>query len=111
MKYAVFSDRGKQYKVSEGDELFLDRLGQKDGQIEFSNILLYVDDGDVKVGTPALPGARITARVLGEEKGDKIKILKYKAKSRYRRRMGYRALYTRIKIEKIQESSASKIKK
>lgn len=111
MKYAVFSDRGKQYKVSEGDELFIDRLGQKDGQVEFGNILLYVDDGDIKVGTPVLVGAKIIARVLGEEKGEKIKILKYKAKSRYRRRMGYRPLYTKVKIEKISESSAFKINK
>lgn len=105
MKYAVFSDRGKQYRVSEGDELFLDRLGQKDEQVEFSNVLLYVEDGNVKVGNPYLEGAKVVGQVLAADvKGEKIQVFKYKAKSRYRKRMGHRPLHTKVKIEKILES-------
>lgn len=112
MKYAVFSDRGKQYRVSEGDELFLDRLNQKNEQVEFSNVLLYVEEGNVKVGNPYLEGTKVVGQVLAADvKGEKIQVLKYKAKSRYRKRMGHRPLHTKVKIEKIFENSSSEAQK
>ncbi|MBI2007586.1 MAG: 50S ribosomal protein L21 [Candidatus Blackburnbacteria bacterium] len=102
MKYAVFSQGNKQYKVSEGQEIVLDRLNSKSGEeIKFDNILLYVDGDDVKLGNPAVSGAQVLASIIGDEKGEKIRVVKYKAKSRYRRVMGHRSSYTRVKIEKI----------
>lgn len=101
MKYAVFSDRGKQYKVYEGQELYLNRLGGANGKLEFDNVLLYVDGETVRLGQPTVSGAKISAEVLREEKGEKIRVAKYKAKSRYRKVRGHRSLYTRVKIEKI----------
>lgn len=101
MKYAVFSDRFRQYRVSEGQELNLDRVEGADGRLEFDKVLLYVDGETVKIGQPTIPDAKILAQVIGEEKGEKIRVAKYKAKSRYRKVRGHRSIYTRVKIEKI----------
>lgn len=101
MKYAVFLDRGKQYKASEGQEIYLDRLESAGGKLEFGNVLLYVDGETVRIGQPTVPGAKVFAEVIGEEKGEKIRAAKYKAKSRYRKVRGHRSIYTRAKIEKI----------
>lgn len=104
MKYAVVSQNGKQYKVEEGEELLID--GHKNGQgIEFGDVLLIVNDAKVKIGKPKIAGAKVTAKILGQEKGKKIDVVKYKAKSRYRRHLGFRPQYTRIKIEKITASN------
>lgn len=101
MKYAVFSDRSRQYRVCEGQELYLDRVEGTDGKLEFDKVLLYVDGETVKIGQPTMPDAKIFAQVIGEEKGEKIRVAKYKAKSRYRKVRGHRSIYTRVKIEKI----------
>lgn len=101
MKYAVFSDRGKQCRVYEGQELFLDRMGGIDGKIEFNNVLLYVDEDRVEIGDPMVKGVKIVGKIEGEEKGEKIRVAKYKAKSRYRRVTGHRTVFTRVKVEKI----------
>ena len=98
MKYAVLRIKGKQYRVSEKDEIIVDRL---EGKPE-AEVLLQVEDGKVKVGKPKVVGVKVDLKVINEEeKGEKIKILKYKAKSRYRRRMGFRPVYTRLLVEKI----------
>lgn len=102
MKYAIFSDRGRQYKVCEGQEILVDSLNLKDGaKAEFENVLLFVDGDEVKVGNPAVIGAKIIGSIIREERGEKIRVAKYKAKSRYRRITGHRSIYTRVKIEKI----------
>lgn len=102
MKYAIFSDRGRQYKVSEGQEILIDRQNLKDGaKAEFENVLLFVDGDEVKVGNPTVAGAKILGSIIREEKGEKIRVAKYKAKSRYRRITGHRSIYSRVKIEKI----------
>lgn len=110
MKYAVIRIKGRQYKVSEGEEILVDRIQDpKDLNLE---VLLVVDHKKgspdtkdfgvgVNVGKPTVSGAKIKVKVLGEEKGEKIHGLKYKAKSRYRRRWGFRPQYTRVLIEKI----------
>lgn len=98
MSYAIMRLAGHQYKVSEGDELLVDRLVEKKPEPE---ILLVSEDGKVKVGTPKVVGAKVAIKVLGEEKGPKLDVYKYKAKSRYRKHIGFRPSYTRIKIEKI----------
>ncbi|MBI4028924.1 MAG: 50S ribosomal protein L21 [Candidatus Blackburnbacteria bacterium] len=101
-KYAVFQKGSHQYQVSEGDELLLDKLFVEAGEaIEFDKVALVASDGKVTLGTPFVTGAKIEAQVLGGEKGEKIRVAKYKAKSRYRKVNGFRAQLTRVKVEKI----------
>jgi large subunit ribosomal protein L21 len=97
-KYAVIRFKGRQYKVQEGEELLVDRLVDKKSLPE---VLLVVDGEKVSVGKPVVKNAKIKFKILGEEKGEKISIQKYKAKSRYRRKMGFRPQYTKLIIEKI----------
>ena len=113
MKYAVFSSGGKQYKVSEGDVVELEKLKVEVGKdIVFDNVLLYVEDGAVKVGQPNVPVLTISAKVLDHIKAKKIRVATFKAKSRYRRVQGHRQELTRLKIEKIgKETKEVKIQK
>lgn len=99
IKYAVIKIKGTQYKVSEGDEILVGKLGSDKPEAE---VLLLVENGKVKVGKPKVRGVKIKLKVLAEEeKGKKLYIQKFKAKSRYRRKMGFRPVYTRLKVEKI----------
>lgn len=103
MTYAVLQSGGKQYRVSVGDILEIDRLdGAKDGKITFDKVLLFSADGQVKVGKPILSDVKVRAKILEQKKGDKIRVSKFKAKSRYRRTTGFRAFLTRVQIEKIE---------
>jgi len=98
-KFAVIRIAGKQYRVSEGEEILVDKLVDLKIQPE---VLLIADDDEVEVGTPVLKKAKVTFKVIAEEeKGEKIDIFKYKAKSRERRHVGFRPKYTRLLIEKI----------
>jgi large subunit ribosomal protein L21 len=99
--YAVIALGGKQYKVSAGQLLDVERLPEAAGeQVEVDQVLLVVDGQDVKVGTPLVDGATVRATVTGQIKGDKIRIFKYSGK-RYRRRLGHRQPYTRLRIDEI----------
>jgi large subunit ribosomal protein L21 len=98
MDYAILRIKGHQYKVSEGQEILVDRIG--DAKIE-ADILLVSKEGKVKIGKPIVKDAKVTIKVLGEEKGEKLDVYKYKAKSRYRRHTGFRPQYTRLLVEKI----------
>lgn len=101
--YAVIATGGKQYRVSEGDVIFVEKLaGEIDDTLVFGDVLTVVNDGDVKVGTPFLEGAKVTAKVLKQGKDKKILVFKYKAKANYRRRQGHRQPYTKVAIEKIE---------
>lgn len=101
MKYVVLKIGGKQYKVSEGDIIEVENLhAKKDQKLTFDKILLYVSDGISKIGKPGLFGFSVKAKVLGEKKGKKIQVSKYKSKVRYRRVTGHRQLLTEVKIEK-----------
>ena len=101
--YAVIATGGKQYRVSEGDEIFVEKLaGEVDDILVFDDVLTVVNDGDVKVGTPFLDGAKVTAKVLKQGKDKKILVFKYKSKANYRRRQGHRQPYTKVAIEKIE---------
>lgn len=101
MKYAVFQDGVRQYKVSEGEELLVEHKTNGDKTLKFSDVLLLVNDGKVTVGTPTVKGASVEVEVLGDHKGKKIEVIKYKAKSRYRKHLGHRHLFTKIKVNKI----------
>lgn len=93
---------GKQYKVSEGQILEIERIDKKPKEkIEFSELLLMVDSGEIKLGQPLVNGIRVEAEVLDQIKGPKIRVAKFKAKARYRLVRGHRQHLTRVKIEKI----------
>ncbi|MFZ3301288.1 MAG: 50S ribosomal protein L21 [Microgenomates group bacterium] len=98
-KFAVIRIQGKQYRVTEGQEILVDKMNDLKVAPE---VLLFVDGETVEVGTPVLEKAKVTVKVLVElEKGEKVDIFKYKAKSRERRHVGFRAQYTRLLVEKI----------
>lgn len=98
MDYAVLRIKGHQYKVSEGQEILVDKIGSDKVELE---VLLVSKEGSVKVGKPVVKDAKVVVKVLGEEKGEKIDVYKYKSKSRYRRHTGFRSQLTRLLIQKI----------
>lgn len=100
--YAVIMTGGKQYRVSEGDEIFVEKLEAEDGaNVNFDEVLAVGGEGDLKVGAPFVSGASVSATVLKNGKGKKVLIFKYKPKKGYRRKQGHRQPYTKVKIEKI----------
>lgn len=102
MKYAVIKTSGKQYKVKEGEEIVIDRVeGEKGGKITFDEVFLVVDNKKVKIGTPKVKKAKVVGEIVEQEKGEKIRVAKFRAKSRYRRVKGFRPLLTCVKITKI----------
>ena len=107
MNYAVIKTGGKQYKISEGDVIDIDRLSQKkDQEIVFKEVLLASIDARVEIGKPYLENVTVSAKILDEIRGIKVRVAKFKAKSRYRRATGFRAELSKIKIEKISYSTA-----
>ncbi len=100
--FAVIATGGKQYVVREGDTLDIELLGDhKEGdKIEFDSVLMTDDGSTSKVGSPTT-GTKVTATYLGEIKGKKLTIIRYKAKSNRDRRIGHRQKYAQVKIEKI----------
>ena len=101
--YAVIKTGGKQYSVSEGDILNVEKLAGEVGEsIVFDTVLTVVNDGEVMIGKPVVEGAKVTAKVVEHGKAKKIFVFKYKAKSNYRRRQGHRQPYTKVLIEKIE---------
>jgi large subunit ribosomal protein L21 len=98
--YAIIKTGGKQYRVAAGDELLVERLDGDDGaKIELEPLLL-AGSGDAKFGSD-LGKAVVTATIVGQEKGPKVRIFKYKPKRGYKRRQGHRQQLTRIRVEKI----------
>lgn len=99
-KYAVIRIGGKQYKVSEGQEILVDKL--VDPKKAEADVLLCVDEDKVRVGKPEVKDVKVKFKVVKEmEKGEKIDVYKFKAKSRYKRHTGFRPQYSRILVEKI----------
>lgn len=112
MGYAVFRSGGKQYIAREGSKVDVDRMSVEEGsQITFDEVLLTSDNGDVRVGTPIVKSANVKAKVVGEIKGPKILVFKFKPKKRYKRTQGHRQPYTRVEIESIEFPSGKKAKK
>ncbi|MFC1924473.1 50S ribosomal protein L21 [Chloroflexota bacterium] len=107
--YAVIETGGKQYKVTPGQVIQVERLPvEKGSQVKLDRVLLVADQDKVQVGRPVLEGATVTAEALGEEKGDKVIVFKYKPKVRYRRKKGHRQLYTNLAIKDILLGKGSK---
>lgn len=100
--YAIIKTGGKQYKVAEGDVVRVEKLGLAEGEtVTFDEVLMVSAEGDVKVGSPFVANASVTATVAGDGKGKKVIVYKYKPKSTYHKKQGHRQPYTEVKIEKI----------
>ncbi|MDN5332590.1 MAG: large subunit ribosomal protein [Tepidanaerobacteraceae bacterium] len=103
--YAIIETGGKQYRVSEGDVIRVEKLCAQEGEtVELDRVLVVSDGEKLMVGRPVLENAKVTATVLKHGKGKKIIVFKYKPKKNYRRKKGHRQPYTEIKIEKIEVS-------
>lgn len=100
--YAVLVTGGKQYKVSEGDILYIEKLDAEEGKkVKFDQVLFVSGDDKLTIGNPTVKGAEVQAKVLKTGKARKIMVFKYNAKKNYRKRQGHRQLYTKVQIEKI----------
>ena len=99
--YAVIATGGKQYKVSEGDVIKVEKLGVEAGQTYTFDKVLLVSGEEVKVGAPAVEGATVEADVIGDTKGKKVIVYKYKRKTGYHKKNGHRQQLTAVKITKI----------
>ncbi len=108
--YAIIRAGGKQAKVQEGDVLDIDRVKGTE-ELTFTPLLVVKDDGTVISDRKKLDKAKVVAAVVGEHRGDKIEVFKYKPKSGYRRSRGHRQHYTTIEIKKIQTTPSRKKKK
>jgi large subunit ribosomal protein L21 len=102
--YSIVEINSKQYRVEEGKPVLVDRIeAKKDDEIKIDKVLLLRDDKDgVKIGKPYLKGVAIQAKVLGNVKGKKLRVFKYKRRKDYRRTIGSRPEYTRIVVEKME---------
>lgn len=100
--YAILKTGGKQYRVAEGDVVFIEKLDVTEGdKVVFDEILLVSDENEVKVGNPVVEGAKVEATVLKQGKSKKVIVFKYKPKKDYRKKQGHRQPYTKVQIEKI----------
>ncbi|GAV26396.1 50S ribosomal protein L21 [Carboxydothermus islandicus] len=101
--YAIIQTGGKQYKVAEGDKLFVEKLNAEPGSIVTVNeVLAVVKDGSIKAGNPFVEGAKVNLKVVRHGKGRKIIVFKYKPKKNYRRKYGHRQPFTEVIVEKIE---------
>ena len=99
--YAVIRDGGRQFTVREGDRILVDRKEAEAGQEVTFEVLLVGDDKGAKVGTPAVQGASVVGKVIGEKKGEKLVVFKYRRRKNSKRKHGHRQLYTAVRVEKI----------
>jgi large subunit ribosomal protein L21 len=97
--YAIVATGGKQYRVKEGEKLRIEKLTAEAGDtVELDKVLLVGEGEDVKVGAPYLEGAKVTAKVAANGRGDKVKIVKFRRRKHSRKQMGHRQSYTEIEI-------------
>ncbi|MEG0370794.1 MAG: 50S ribosomal protein L21 [Clostridium sp.] len=101
--YAIIQTGGKQYRVQEGDILFIEKLeADVDSNVELTEVLAVSKDGKLTIGSPQVEGAKVVASVVKHGKAKKIVVFKFKKKKDYRKKQGHRQPYTQIKIEKIE---------
>ena len=101
--YAIIKTGGKQYRVSEGDSIFVEKLEAAEGEVvTFDEVNAVSKEDALVVGKPFVEGAKVTAKVEKQGKARKILVFKYKAKANYRRRQGHRQPFTKVVIEKIE---------
>jgi len=102
MKFAVIETGGKQYRVSAGDKLKVEKLAaEAGGNVSFKNVLLMVDGDKADIGTPHVKGATVEAKVLRDARARKVIVFKYHSKARYRKKKGHRQHFTEVLIEKV----------
>ena len=101
MTFAVIKTGGKQYKVSEGDILSVEKLAHEDKDITFEEVLLVSEGKETKIGQPLVQGAKVTAEVVDEGLDKKKMVFRYKNKTRYKKKKGHRQPFTKVKISKI----------
>ena len=99
--YAIIAAGGRQYRVSQGDVIYIDKVNQEAGSAISFDVLLIGNEGDVKVGNPVIEGAKVEGKVVAQVKGEKILIGKYKSKKNYDRTTGHRQPYTKVEITAI----------
>nr|WP_295571568.1 50S ribosomal protein L21 [uncultured Intestinibacter sp.] len=100
--YAIVKTGGKQYKVAQGDVLFVEKLEANEGDVvTLDQVLAVVGENGLTVGSPVVEGATVTAKVVAQGKAKKVIVYKYKAKKDYRRKQGHRQPYTKLVIESI----------
>lgn len=97
--YAVVQTGGKQYRVSEGDTIKVEKLGADEGaSVELDKVLMVADGEDVKVGTPYVEGGMVTATVKSHGRGKKVKIIKFRRRKHHMKRQGHRQWYTELQV-------------
>jgi large subunit ribosomal protein L21 len=99
--YAIIKTGGKQYRVEEGDEIFVEKLEGEAGDVITFDEVLALGDDELRIGTPFVEGASVSGRIVKQGKAKKIIVFKYKAKKGYRRKQGHRQPYTKIQIDSI----------
>lgn len=101
--YAIIETGGKQYRVAEGDTLFIEKVDTEPGeQVVVEKVLAVRKEGELKLGTPLVEGAKVLLRVKRHGRGKKIIVFKYKPKKNYRRKKGHRQPFTEVEVEKIE---------
>ena len=111
MMLAIIKTGGKQYLVSPGDKIKIEKLDEKEGkEINFSEVLLLEKNKKIEIGVPFLKDVKVGAKVLNHGKGEKLIIFKYKPKKRYKRKIGHRQQFTEVEIIAIQNNSDSTTK-
>ena len=104
--YAIIESCGKQYKVTEGDVVFFEKLDAEEGKkVTFDKVMLVSEDGKVQVGNPYVKGVKVEGKVVAHGKAKKIIVFKMKAKANYRRRYGHRQPYTKVEITSIKTAA------
>ncbi|MBT3308685.1 MAG: 50S ribosomal protein L21 [Gammaproteobacteria bacterium] len=97
--YAVIKTGGKQYRVTEGETLRVEKLAvEEGGDVEFDQVLMVADGDDIKIGAPLVDGGKVTATVIANARAKKVKIIKFRRRKHHRKQMGHRQSYTEIKI-------------
>ena len=100
--YAVIKTGGKQYRVSEGDLLNIEKLeGEQGSEVVFNEVLMISGDGDIRIGTPLVEGAKVIGEIVSDAKGPKITIFKMKRRKGFRKKTGHRQKLTNLKIKQI----------
>ena len=104
--YAIIESCGRQYKVTEGDVVFFEKLDVEEGKkVTFDKVILVSNDGKIEVGTPNVKGVKVEGKVVSHGKAKKIIVFKMKAKKNYRRKQGHRQPYTKVEITGIKTSA------
>jgi len=104
---AIIKTGGKQYIVSPGQKIKIEKLDKKEGsEVTFKEVLLLEKSKKIEIGTPLVKGAKVVGKILSQKKGKKVMILRYKSKTRYRKKKGHRQPFTEVEITKIETATS-----